>query len=127
MLRRELDQTLHPELVSPIRVNRRPIDERAPRAIVVFAFIYVGALGLGALVLLFDSSFAGVPLSPFQALAAAATTLASCGPGFGFAGPMGSFDPFTDLSKSVLIVLMWLGRLEIIPVMVLCTRSYWRV
>jgi trk system potassium uptake protein len=26
----------------------------------------------------------------------------------------------------VMIVLMWLGRLEIIPVAVLLTRAYWR-
>ena len=32
---------------------------------------------------------------------------------------MGSFDPFSDASKLVMIVLMWLGRLEIIPVAVL--------
>jgi len=27
----------------------------------------------------------------------------------------------------VLIVLMWAGRLEIVPVAILLTRSYWRV
>jgi len=127
MLRRELHQTVHPELVSPIRVNGRPIDERALRAVVVFSFLYLGALAMGALIVLVDSSFSGVPLSPFQAVAAAASTLASCGPGFGFAGPMGSFEPFGDVSKGVFIVLMWLGRLEIIPLLVLCTRSYWRL
>jgi trk system potassium uptake protein TrkH len=40
---------------------------------------------------------------------------------------MGSFDPFSDVSKVVLTTLMWLGRLEIIPILVLFTRSYWRV
>ena len=40
---------------------------------------------------------------------------------------MGSFDPFSDLSKLTMIVLMWLGRLEIIPVAVLMSRYYWRV
>jgi trk system potassium uptake protein len=40
---------------------------------------------------------------------------------------MGSFEPFSDVSLGVMIVLMWVGRLEIIPVAVLLTRSYWRV
>jgi trk system potassium uptake protein len=127
MLRRELDQTLHPELVKPIRLSGSPLDEGALRAIVVFAFIYVGLVVAGATVLLIDSARVDLSLSPFQALAATATTMASVGPGFGFAGPMGSFDPYSDVSKVVLTALMWLGRLEIIPILVLFTRSYWRV
>jgi trk system potassium uptake protein TrkH len=39
---------------------------------------------------------------------------------------MGSFAPFSDLSTVVMILLMWIGRLELIPVLVLLTRSYWR-
>jgi trk system potassium uptake protein TrkH len=39
---------------------------------------------------------------------------------------VGNFDPFTPLSKSILIALMWLGRLELIPVIVLFTKRYWR-
>lgn len=126
MLRRELAQTLHPELVRPIRVNGSPLDERTLRAIVVFAFIYVGLAATGALVILVDSALQDVPLSPFQAIAATASVMASVGPAFGFAGPMGSFEPFSDFSTAVLGVLMWLGRLEIIPILVLLTREYWR-
>ena len=40
---------------------------------------------------------------------------------------MGSFAPFSDFSTGVMIGLMWLGRLEIIPVVLLFTRGYWRV
>jgi trk system potassium uptake protein TrkH len=127
MLRRELAQTVHPELVAPIHVNRVVIDERAQRAIVVFAFLYVGAVAAGAFAILADSAFAGVDVTPFQALAAAATTLGNIGPAFGFAGPMGSFDPFNELSKVAMIVLMWIGRIELFPVLVLFTRRYWRV
>ncbi len=39
---------------------------------------------------------------------------------------MGSFAPFTDASKAIMIVLMWMGRLEIVPVVVLGTARYWR-
>jgi trk system potassium uptake protein TrkH len=126
ILRREVRQTIHPELVAPIRLSGTPVDERSLRAVVVFAFLYVGIAAAGTLVILADSARAGVPVAPFEALAAAATTMASVGPGFGFAGPMGSFEPFSDISKLTLIVLMWLGRLEIIPVVVLLSRHYWR-
>jgi Trk-type K+ transport system membrane component len=39
---------------------------------------------------------------------------------------MGSFDPFSDTSKGITIGLMWFGGLEIIPIVVLLTRNYWR-
>jgi trk system potassium uptake protein TrkH len=39
---------------------------------------------------------------------------------------MGSYDGFSDLSKLVLSGEMYLGRLEIVPVLVLLTRAYWR-
>jgi trk system potassium uptake protein len=126
LLRREVDQTIHPELVAPVRINGSAVDERALRAIVVFAFIYVGVVVVGAFVVLLDSARAGVNLAPFEAIAASATTLASVGPAFGFAGPMGSFEPFSDVSTAVLTVILWLGRLEIVPILVLFTRSYWR-
>jgi trk system potassium uptake protein TrkH len=126
MLRREIDQTVHPHRVAPLRVNTAVVDERALRAIIVFVFLYLGVLAAGATAILIDSSLRGIELSGFDALAAAATTLGGAGPGLGFAGPMGSFAPFSDFSSFVLAALMYLGRLEIIPVIVIFTRSHWR-
>jgi trk system potassium uptake protein TrkH len=65
-------------------------------------------------------------VTAFHSLTAAATTLGGAGPSLGFAGPMGSFEPFSDLSGLVLTALMYLGRLEIVPVLVLFTASHWR-
>jgi trk system potassium uptake protein TrkH len=126
ILRRELLQTVHPELVLPIRLNRVVVDERALRAVVVFVLLYVGCFALGALLIVLDSARAGVGLTAFDGIAASATALGNIGPGFGFAGPFGSFDPLSDVSKGIMMALMWLGRLEILPVAVLLTRSYWR-
>ena len=126
ILRRELDQTVHPEYVAPVRINRYPIEERMVRAVIAFVLLYVGIFVVGSLLLLLDAHRVGLDLSPFEALAASASALGNVGPAFGFAGPMGSFAPFSDLSKGIMIVLMWIGRLEIVPVAVLLTRAYWR-
>jgi trk system potassium uptake protein TrkH len=126
MLRREIDQTLHPHRVAPLRVNGVVVDERALRAVIVFVFLYLGVLAAGAAVVQIDCSLREIELSAYDSLAAAATTLGGVGPGLGFAGPMGSFAPFSDFSTVVLTALMYLGRLEIIPVLVLFTRSHWR-
>ncbi|MCF2164816.1 MULTISPECIES: potassium transporter TrkG [Halobacterium] len=40
-----------------------------------------------------------------------------------YAGVVGVF---TSVSKLVLVGLMWVGRLEMLPVLVLFTGSYWR-
>jgi trk system potassium uptake protein len=126
ILRRELDQTVHPEVVAPIRLNGRPAEERTLRAVIAFVLLYVGLFAAGALVLSVDAAVSGLELGPFEAVAAAATTIGNVGPAYGFAGPVGSFAPFSDLSKLVMIALMWLGRLELVTVLVLFTRRYWR-
>ena len=127
ILRRELDQTVHPEVVSRVRLNGVPVDERILRAISSFVLLYVGVFALGTLALMADGARVDLDLRLLDAVAAAATTLGNVGPAFGFAGPMGSFDPFSGASKCMMIVLMWLGRLEIIPVAVLLSRHYWRI
>jgi len=126
LLRRELDQTIHREAVVPVRLNGRVIDERALRAILAFGLIYIGLFLTGALVLSIEAARSGLEVSALEAIGASATTLGNVGPSFGFAGPMGSFDPFSPFAKVVMIVLMWAGRLEIVPVAVLLTRRYWR-
>jgi trk system potassium uptake protein TrkH len=127
VLRRELDQTVSPEVVMPIRYNGAPVDERTLRAIAAFILLYVGFWAVGASVIAIDSAISNVPLSPLDTLAVAASALGNGGPGFGITGPFGSFAPLGDVSKLTMIVLMWLGRLEIIPVFVLATRHYWRL
>ena len=127
VLRRELDQTVSPEVVMPIRYNGAPVNEGTLRAIAAFILLYVGFWAVGASVIAIDSAISNVPLSPLDTLAVAASALGNGGPGFGITGPFGSFAPLGDVSKITMIVLMWLGRLEIIPVFVLATRHYWRL
>ncbi len=127
VLRRELDQTVSPEVVMPVRLNGAPVDERTLRAIASFTLLYVGIWAVGAAVLAIDSALSGVDLGTLDALGTSATALGNVGPGFGITGPMGSFAPLGDVSKITLIGLMWAGRLEIVPVVVLLTRHYWRL
>src|SRR5262249_34185486 len=59
VLRRELDQTVSPEVVMPIRLNGAPVDERTLRAIVAFILLYVGAWVIGTGVIAIDSAITG--------------------------------------------------------------------
>jgi trk system potassium uptake protein len=127
ILRRELDQTVSPEVVVPIRLNGAAVEERTLRAVVAFIVLYVGLWAVGGSVIAIDSAISNVPLGSLDVLAVSASALGNGGPGFGITGPMGSFAPLGDVSKVTMIGLMWLGRLEIIPVVVLLTRHYWRL
>lgn len=127
ILRREIDQTLSPEVVMPIRLNNSPVDERTLRAIASFVLLYVGIWAVGASVIAIDSAISNVGLGTLDALAVSATAIGNIGPAFGLAGPMGSFAELGDVSKITMIGLMWAGRLEIVPVVVLLTRHYWRL
>jgi trk system potassium uptake protein TrkH len=126
IIRRELEHTVHREVIVPVRLNTAVIEDRALRGVVAFIVLYIGLFALGALGLLVDAKRAALEVASFEALGAAAACLGNVGPAFGFAGPLGTYEPFSDLSTGVLTGLMWLGRLEIIPVAVLLTRSYWR-
>ncbi len=127
ILRRELSQTVSPEVVMPIRLNKAPVDERTLRAVAAFILLYVGAWAVGGGIIAIDSAIVGAGLTPLDSIAASATAIGNVGPGFGVTGPYGSFAPLGDVSKLTMIALMYLGRLEIIPVVVLLTRHYWRL
>jgi len=107
-------------------VSGSVVDQRALRSTIVFVALYLATAALGAVALGLDAERAGVALPAFAAVGASAACLGNVGVAFGFAGPVGSYEPFSDVSTVLLAGLMWIGRLEIIPVAVLLSRSYWR-
>ncbi len=124
-LRSQLFTTIHPEVVDPVRLGDQVLDDATIRGIQAFTLLYlvIFAFATVAIILI------GVPaesLSPFEATSAVAATLGNVGPGVGLVGPMNNFLPFPRSSKLLMVFLMWTGRLEIFPVIILLTRSYWR-
>lgn len=60
-------------------------------------------------------------------MSGAATALANVGPGLGeIIGPAGNFVPLSDTAKWLLIFGMLAGRLEILTILILFTRNFWR-
>ena len=55
-----------------------------------------------------------------------AALIGNVGPGFGSVGPMASFADLHPLSRIVLTLEMWIGRLEILTVLVLFHPEVWR-
>ncbi len=125
-LRRELFNAIHPEAVTPVRLGGRALDERAVRGIYAFTLLYVVIFFVSVALVLFDTARVGYDVTVFETMSAVAATLGNVGPGFGAVGPMNSYLDFPATSKLFMVFLMWIGRLEIFPVLVLLTSGYWR-
>ncbi|WP_136688366.1 TrkH family potassium uptake protein [Halorhabdus amylolytica] len=125
-IKRELFTTVHPEAVSPVRLGGRALDESAIRGIHAFTLLYLALFFLAVVVLMLDAGRVGMDLAVLDGLSAVAATIGNVGPGFGVVGPMENYELFPDTSKLLMVFLMWIGRLEIFPVLVLLTRAYWR-
>ena len=93
----------------------------------LYLVLTVAVFVLGTAVLAFEAAFRGPSFDVLDLLFASASTLGNAGFGLGPAGPTGSFAAFGDGSTVAMTLLMWVGRLEILPVLVLLRRSYWRL
>ena len=122
-VRRELVTSARPDVVQPVRLGGEVVDEDAIRGILVFTMLYVLLFGLASVFLSLDTARIGIQLTTLEAVSASLATLGNIGPGFGRLGPFGSYLFFSDPSKLLLIFLMWIGRLEIVPVLAVFVSS----
>jgi trk system potassium uptake protein TrkH len=125
-VRRELFTTTHPEAVTPVRLGGEVIDESAIRGVLGFTLLYFVLFFVATFLISVDVARVGYDVNALEAMSAAASTIGNVGPGFGTLGPFGSYLEFPVPSKLLMVFLMWVGRLEIIPVFVLLTSGYWR-
>jgi trk system potassium uptake protein TrkH len=88
---------------------------------VAFCFMYFLLVAFIALGLsLFDLDF-------LTAISGAASAVSNVGPGLGeVIGPSGSFASLESGAKLLLVFAMLAGRLEIMTVLILFHRHYWR-
>ncbi|WP_273836948.1 TrkH family potassium uptake protein [Halococcus sp. PRR34] len=124
--RRDLFTSIHPEAISPVRLSGEPVEEDSIRDVYAYTLISIFVFGLLTVFILVDASRAEIAISEFEAMSTAASTFLNIGPAFGFAGPYGTYEVFPVSTKLVMIILMWIGRIEIIPVLVLFTPAFWR-
>jgi len=122
-IRRELFTTANPNTVRHVRLAGRVVDEDAIRGIMAFTLLYFVLLFGSAVFLAVDSARIGYDLTVLEAFSASLATIGNIGPGFGSVGPFGNYLRFSDVSKLLMIFLMWIGRLEIVPVLALFVGS----
>ncbi|OIP18127.1 MAG: potassium transporter Trk [Comamonadaceae bacterium CG2_30_57_122] len=118
--KRELVRAVHPSIVNPVTLGRTVIAPQVMASVVAFMLIYIAVLvGLTMLMLLSE-------LDIVTAFSAVVATLNNIGPGLGSVGPAANFGVLNDFQTWICIVAMWMGRLELLAVMVLLAPEFWR-
>lgn len=118
-VRRELFVAANPSVVQPVRLAGHVVDEDAIRGIFTFTVMYFILFAVATVFISIDSARIGYDLTGLEVVSASIATLGNIGPGFGSLGPFGSYLEFSDVSKLMMVFLMWAGRLEIVPVLAL--------
>ncbi len=123
-VRRELVVATNPDIVQPVRIAGNVVDEDIVRKIFAFTLLYLVLFAVSAVFISLDSARIGYQLSILEAISASLATIGNIGPGFGSLGPFGSYLQFSNASKLLMVFLMWVGRLEIVPVLALFVAKF---
>ena len=119
-IRREIRQVIHPRAVNVVKLDGHVVDEKDLRSTMIFFAAYM-FITLTAILLVSVDNF-----SFGSTFTAVVTCIGNVGPGLEMVGPMGNFSAFSGFSKLVLSMCMILGRLEIIPILVLFSGTAWK-
>ena len=116
-LRTELRRLMHPRMISRFRLNGAVVGEEIIRSMLLYLVAYFLTFVLSLMVV----SLEGYDLvTNFSALA---TCYNNVGPGLNLVGPTLNFSFYSSLSKLVFTADMLLGRLEVIPLLVLVSAA----
>ena len=120
-LKKALITTTEPNRLVPLKIGQSNISNEVTSSIFTFLTIY--SLSIAILTLLV--SICGFDfVTSFSAVIACMT---NSGPGIGnIVGPSGNYSSLTDTAKYILAFAMIFGRLEVMTVVVIFTKNFWK-
>ena len=116
----EFKKIMHPNLVAPVKLGDKVIQDRVMTSIVAFILIYLGTVAVGLTV---NMAFG---LDFIEAYGLSLTSVGNVGPGLGFYGPAHTMSSLPDVLKWFASFQMLIGRLEFFAMFVLFTRTFWK-
>lgn len=117
----ELKKLLHPRAILPVKISSRVVPPAILQGVITFFLFYMLTFAVcAAIVILFGADFV-------TGISATAATLGNVGPGFNIVGPMANFADLHPISRVTLTLAMWIGRLEVITVLVFLRPESWRL
>lgn len=111
----------HPNVATVERYGGKVVTPAVLQSVLSLIFLFFAAYATIVVIV------SAMGLDTITAISGAATTLSNCGPGLGpLIGPAGNFAQIEDGPLWVFSVAMLLGRLEMLTVLVIFTRGFWR-
>lgn len=121
LIRNELKRVLHPKAVLPVKVNGHLVSTSNQVTLLVFFALYM------ALCIFAYFCLICMGVDSTNSITIAMSCASNVGPTLGLEiGPTMSWDVLPDVGKWICSILMLMGRLEIISVVVIFTRSFWK-
>lgn len=117
----ELKRTIHPRMVTTVTMTGRIVPAQLIGGITRFFFVYITVFFFSAALL----SLVG-NLSMFSAAGIAAACLASVGAAFETVATIAGYTELTNGAKIVAMITMFLGRLEIVTLLVMLHPDFWK-
>jgi trk system potassium uptake protein TrkH len=118
--RMELRRLIHPNAFIPVRLDRKIVPQNIVYNVLVFVTLYFLILCLSAIII----SFMGYDI--ITSFGTSAAMLGNIGPGLGAFGPFTNYSALPIAGKWFMSVLMLLGRLELMTVLLLFSKSFYR-
>jgi len=119
----ELMRSLHPKAVMVIKIGDKVVKENTVKSVLLFVQLYLLIFILG--VLAFAITEASNPQFNFlSAISATACCLGVVGPGFGVVAL--DFTGVSEAGRALGFFFMYIGRLEILPVILMLLPETWK-
>ena len=120
-IRARIFQLRHPNRVVQIRLGGRVVEDDVIRSVMVLFTVFIAGYIILAVLLTLTG------LETRTALTGAWTAICNIGPAFGpEVGATGAVDGFPQAAKWLMILGMFLGRLELVAVLVLLLPRFWK-
>ena len=121
-----LKKTLSPRAVYTVKMDKKPVGEEMITSVRTFFILYVVIIAVSTLLVSVETPHlnGNVFESNFTAVIAC---LNNIGPGLGSAvGPVGNYADYGAFAKIIFSIDMLLGRLEILPILLMFSPKSWK-
>jgi trk system potassium uptake protein TrkH len=124
--RTDVRRLIHPRGVFVTRVGKTSVPDLVVETVQTFFLLYMFAFMTGTFLMAILVSLSGADTDVIAIVTSVATSIGNVGPGLGEVGPTGNFLGIPWAGKWLLVALMIVGRLEILPILILFNREVWR-
>ena len=118
--RKESRRLVHPHAFLPVRLDKKRVPDNIVHNLIIFISLYFITICAGTL------AFSFMDFDLVTSFSTTASMLGNIGPGLGRFGPFTNYADVPAAGKFFLSGLMLMGRLELLTVIILFTRSFYK-